>query len=130
MSEDWNQRCREHLKEHEALCQLAITGLDGQVYGISNAAEFPVTADVTKAILERIKSENYSSITLNGETYIFLQKSPEHWMGKSGKKTLFMYLCNTVAIIGLSIDTEKAIMTSNGNNSVAKLHDYYKSINF
>ncbi|KAF5397865.1 hypothetical protein PHET_09020 [Paragonimus heterotremus] len=41
MVDQWNNQCKGHLEQHKCLQHLAFTGLDGTIYGNSNAAEFP-----------------------------------------------------------------------------------------
>ncbi|KAA3670631.1 uncharacterized protein DEA37_0009745, partial [Paragonimus westermani] len=41
MVDQWNNQCKGHIGQHPCLQHLAFAGLDGTIYGNSDAAKFP-----------------------------------------------------------------------------------------
>ncbi|KER22967.1 hypothetical protein T265_09050 [Opisthorchis viverrini] len=130
MSDAWTQQCQQYLTKYPALKCLAITSLDGTIYGNSDATEFPLDQAFMKQVFASMKGDPASSIPLAGEKYMCLRSSPDCWLGRKEKKAIFVYPCRTIAVVGLSQDTESANNTSNGSDSVARLAELYMKSNY
>ncbi|CAL8102555.1 unnamed protein product [Calicophoron daubneyi] len=127
MSEQWCQRCRDEISIHPAISFLAFVDKNGNLYGNSATnTDFPVTAEFAKAVIHAIQVEAPSSLMFGNEKFITIQRDDTHWMGKCNQKSLFAYICKTICIIGMSIDTSKALLGSKGNSEMAKLCEQYK----
>ncbi|TPP67514.1 hypothetical protein FGIG_07142 [Fasciola gigantica] len=130
MSEEWCARCRSHVGDYKSLASLAFTGLDGNLYGNSDSTNFPVTAEFAKSAIAAFSGASPSSLTLNGEKFIVLQKNDECLIGKCGRKTLFVYPCKSSCIFGLSVDTDESMNATNGNAACAMLSEEYKKLGY
>ncbi|KAF6773151.1 hypothetical protein AHF37_07638 [Paragonimus kellicotti] len=127
MVESWDERCRAHIEQFKYLQYLAFAGLDGTIYGNSNAAEFPLTKEICQSMINFLRSEGASSFNFNGSNFVTVQKSPDHWMGKTKTQAMFLYLCQPYFIMATTDVSTQPFQASLGNNAVAQICEQYNA---